>query len=91
MMADCRSSSSSTERPLNHTLLPSRCEGQVSAAEPPFSAGERVTVDDPVQSSSLLGSGRSRRGQAVVDQYRHVGGRVGISLTWRLTELRGSG
>jgi len=37
-----------TERPLNGVLQPCRREGPVWIVEPPFSAGERLTVDDPI-------------------------------------------
>jgi len=47
-IADSRSSSSSTERPLIHTQLPSRCEGQVSAVELPVGASVPTGVNDPL-------------------------------------------
>jgi len=47
-----------TERPLNGVLQPCRREGPVWIVEPPFSAGERLTVDDPLQP---IDSAQSRR------------------------------
>jgi len=59
-VADCRSSSDSTERPLDQAQQPSRLEGPVWIVERPLSTGERPTVDDPLLPVAKLGSGRSR-------------------------------
>jgi len=57
-MADSPSSSDSIERPLNDAWLPSRREGQVCIAEPPFFAVDWPTVPDPLLSLALRETGR---------------------------------
>ena len=70
-VADCRSSSSSTERPLNHTPLPSRCEGQVSGVELPIVAREQPAVVDPEQPHVCLEGGLSWNVAAAVMRSVH--------------------
>ena len=53
-LADSRSSSDSTERPLHSVQLTSKRDGPVWIVERPLSATDRLTVDDPCRSSNLL-------------------------------------
>jgi len=62
-----------TERPLNGVLQPCRREGPVWIVEPPFSAGERLTVDDPKPSVALFrSSGRSAQETVVRESGREI-------------------
>ena len=65
-MADCRSSSDSTERPLDQAQQPSRLERPVWIVERPLSAGERSTVDDPEQSVHTVKADARRRAPTTV-------------------------
>jgi hypothetical protein len=47
LLADSRSSSDSTERPLNDVQQPVVRQGPLWIVEPPLSTGQQMSVNDP--------------------------------------------
>jgi hypothetical protein len=69
-MAGRRHRIDSTERLLNDVQQPAMRQGPRWIVEPPFSTGERMSVNDPLQPVDVLKSGHSKlpfsRGHAEV-------------------------
>jgi len=60
-MADSRSSSDSTERPLSDAYLPPRRERRLQVVEPPAGASAPMGAIDPLLPMALPDSGHSAR------------------------------
>jgi len=60
-LADSRSSSDSTERPLRNAYLPPRRERRLRVVEPPAGASAPMGVNDPQRSATVLRTGHRNR------------------------------